>query len=66
MPTPNFVGGGLKTVALVLDATEVQVERVWQTDAAHVLSNYKGKPTTAKVIIGITPYATYRTYSVVG
>lgn len=51
----NFVGSNLSKVILILDATEVEVERVWHKDAAYVLySPYKGKP-TGKVLIASTP-----------
>ena len=52
---PNFIDKGLSKVAIVLDATETPVDKVWQTDAAWATwSNYKGK-STCKVLIGITP-----------
>lgn len=45
----------LSSVIIVLDATEIHVDNVWQTDAAWATySNYKGK-TTGKILIGITP-----------
>lgn len=45
----------LAKVVLVLDATELETVRVWQTDAAHALfSTYKHRP-TANILIGITP-----------
>ena len=51
----NFVREGLQECIIVLDATEVETTRVWQTDVAHVMwSNYKQRP-TAKVMIGVTP-----------
>lgn len=51
----NFVSSNLADVIFVLDATEVEVERVWNKDANYVLySSYKGK-TTGKLLIAITP-----------
>ena len=41
----NFVRKGLQECIIVLDATEVETTRVWQTDVAHVMwSNYKQSP----------------------
>ena len=51
----NFKAKGLSKCILVLDATELETTRVWQTDIAHMMwSTYKQRP-TAKVMIGITP-----------
>lgn len=51
----NFIKAGLENVAVVLDATELEIVRVWQTDLAHVLySPYKHRP-TGKYLVGITP-----------
>ena len=52
----NFRDRGLSKVAIVLDATETPVDKVWQTDAAwETYSNCKEKG-TCKVLIGITPW----------
>lgn len=54
----NFVSSNLSDVCFLLDATEVEVERVWHKDAGYVLySPYKGKP-TGKVLIATTPGGT--------
>ena len=51
----NFKLRDLGSVAIVLDATEIPLDKVWQTDAAYAtFSNYKGK-TTGKILLGITP-----------
>ena len=50
----NFRHRGLSKVAIVLDATETSIYKLWQTDTAwKTYSNYKGKA-TCKVLIGIT------------
>ena len=42
----NFKAAGLENVVVVLDATELEIVRVWQTDLAYVLfSPYKHRPT---------------------
>eukprot|EP00904_Undaria_pinnatifida_P003991 jgi/Undpi1/13593/HiC_scaffold_9.g03247.m1 len=52
----NFRERGLSKVAIVLDATETPVDKVWQADAAwETYSNCKGKG-TCKVLIGITSW----------
>ena len=52
---PNFRKKGLSSVALVFDATEYEVDKPWQTDAARALwSKYKDKY-TAKLLVCITP-----------
>lgn len=51
----SFVTAGLDNVVVVLDATELEIVRVWQTDLAYVLySTYKRRP-TGKFLLGITP-----------
>lgn len=51
----NFIKKGLSKVAVVIDATESRVDKVWQSDAARATwSNYKGT-STGKVLIAITP-----------
>ena len=42
----NFLRSPLSKVVLIIDVTEVEVERVWHKDAAYALFPiYKGKPT---------------------
>ena len=51
----NFVASNLSKIILILDATEVEVDRVRHKDAAYVLcSTYKSKP-TGKVLIASPP-----------
>ncbi|CAN0424893.1 unnamed protein product, partial [Pylaiella littoralis] len=51
----SFTLAGLENVIVVLDATELEIVRVWQTDLAYVLySTYKRRP-TGKFLLGLTP-----------
>ncbi|CAN0367691.1 unnamed protein product [Pylaiella littoralis] len=52
---PNYRRRGLSSVAVVLDGTEVWVDKVWQTDAQHALWSPYKKTYTAKLLIGVTP-----------
>lgn len=51
----NFRRKGLATVALVVDATEYKVERVWQSDALRALWSQYKHAYTAKVLVCTTP-----------
>ncbi|CAN0404564.1 unnamed protein product [Pylaiella littoralis] len=51
----SFTLAGLENGIVVLDATELEIVRVWQTDLAYVLySTYKRRP-TGKYLLGLTP-----------
>ena len=51
----NFLDKGYGNCVIVLDATELEIPRTWQTDMNWACySTYKGRQ-TAKVLVGITP-----------
>lgn len=51
----NFRSRGMGKVVVVLDASEIEMVRVWHTDLAYYLwSTYKHRP-TGKLLIGVTP-----------
>eukprot|EP00752_Nemacystus_decipiens_P017825 g15981.t1 len=50
----NFINQGFGRVTVVLDATELETVRVWQTDLAYYMfSPYKHRP-TGKALVGVT------------
>lgn len=51
----NFRKKGLSSVAIVVDATEIRVDHVWQSDAERALWSQYKKAYTAKILVCITP-----------
>lgn len=52
---PNFRRSSLSSVALVFDATEYRVDKVWQTEAQRAIWSQYKQTYTGKVLVCITP-----------